>query len=361
MGSTSNAIFAGVGAGLGALSQGLMQQEQQEKEDERIKRSEDLKERELKIREQDAENRAKAAKRQELMDTTTIKHSNLVRDLSLAGDNQELRAQAFSKYHPDKRQYKPNQAARDEIAKRSGREVFAVWDVSYNDTDPVTGEVKVDPTTGKAKQIQSPAGPMIFYTSDEYANWQAKIMNHDLFFAHEAQGLTDQMALDRARKLHEQRAATPLGEAELEVKEATADHKRAQAEKLRADAKAGPVSEKPTGKVTDISGKEVTLTTPEQNRLINDTKSLKEIIPGVTSGEAYRLMEGIKDPKLSAGLTALAQSVVDGKNTEADAVAGIQKKYSVSRTVAKDVLAEQMQGLQDNTPSFFDKLFGKDK
>lgn len=356
MGSTSTALIAGLGAGLGAVSQGLMQKKQDEILAEKQRKADEFRERELSVRERDADIREKAAKRQELMDTTKIKHGSLIRDLSMAGENMDLRAKAFSQYHPDKRQYKPNQAARDKLTEKSGKDVFAVWDVSYNETDPATGEVVVDPETGRAKQIQSPAGPMIFHTSDDFANWQSKIMNPDLFLAYEAQGLSDQMALDRARKLHEQRAATPLGEAELEVKEATADHKRAQAEKLRADAEAGPAKEKPTGMVINKDGKEVSLTTPEQNRLINDTKSLKEKYPGVQSGEAYRIMEGVRNTTENKKLTLIAKKVKSGKITDQQAIEGIMTTYRVSKSIASDMLAEWTVGLKDTSLNWFQKL-----
>ena len=355
MGSSGNALLAGLGAGLTNLSQGLMQQKATEKADQLEKQKQDREERRLKIQEQDAENRRQNAEMKAIMDRTKMKHMNLTRDLSFAGNNMNERAAAFSKYHPDKRQYTVNNAAREELIKRLGKDVFAVWDVTYNETDE-NGELVMDETTGKVKQKSSPAGPMIFHTSDDFANWQAKIMNPDLFLAYESQGLTDKMALDQARKLYEQRMGTEMGKAELVDKQASGDLKTAKAEALRKETKEGPKSDKPTGSVENLSGETVSLTTPEQNRLINDTKSLKEIIPGITSGETYRFMEGMRNPEKQQELAGLAQAVKNEKINKQDAINGIMTDYGMSKNAASAILDEQMAGLEQEKLGLIDRV-----
>ena len=358
MGSTSRAIMAGVGAGLQTLGHGLAEQYKQEQAnlrvDERLAKEDAFKERELTMREDAAALQKAAADRQARFDNYKLSHLNLTRGLAGAGDNVIEQANVISKYFPDQRQYKNNPGLASTMKGADGKQPFMVWDVSYNEENPTTGELVPDPITGGTKQIQSASGPKIFWTEDDYTNFKAKLVNPSVFTAFATQEITTAMAIKRDNAIAEAYAGTEKGGAEIAKTESQTKLNIANAEQADRGAEAG----KKMGSVTGLDGKEIKLTTPEVNQLINDTKSMKDKFPGISSGEVYRIGKAMENPSMSEGLNQTAQRVVRDPSKKQSAVKGIMKVYRVSKSTATDIIDEAMRGVEDDSPSFWDKMFG---
>jgi hypothetical protein len=358
MGSTSTAIMAGVGAGLQQFGSGLAQKYHQDQAnirvDKRLEKEDAFKERELQIKEDEAATRQAAAQRQAKFDNMKLMHLNLTRGLAGAGDNVNEQASVISKYFPDKRQYTNNPALAATQRGVDGKQAYMVWDVNYNREDPATGQLIPNAETGGPEQEPSPSGPKIFWTKDDYTNFKANLINPPVFAAYAAQDLTTQMAIDRDEKLAASYAETAVGRAKI------AKTKSETALNIAKSKIAGKGPDK-TSTVEGLDGSTVELTTPDTNKLINDTKSLKDKIPGITSGEAYRFMQGMRNKSMSAGLNQVAQQVVNKKTPKAKAVNDIMSVYRVTKSTATDILAEAMQGVEDTRPTLWEKFMGRDE
>jgi hypothetical protein len=356
MGSTSRAIFAGVGAGLQTFGAGLAQKYHQDQAniriDERLKTEDAFKKRELDIKEQDANNRKAAAARQARFDNMKLMHLNLTRGLAGAGDNVNEQASVISKYFPDKRQYSNNPSMAATMSGIDGKQPYMVWDVNYNKEDPVTGQLVPNPETGATEQIPSASGPKVFWTKDDYTNFKAKLINPQVFTAFATQDITTDMAIKRDVAVSEAKTKTTAGQAALA---------KTKSETALNIAKAKTVGKGPdkTSTVQGLDGKTVELTTPDTNKLINDTKSLKEKFIGITSGEAYRFMQGMRDPNMARGLQQAAQKVVNKKALRNDVIKDLMIIYRVTKTTATDILSEAMSGVKDTRPTLWEKFMGR--
>jgi hypothetical protein len=356
MGSTKRAIMAGLGAGLQTFASGLAQKYHQDQAniriDERLEKEDAFKERELEIKESEAATRRAAATRQAKFDNIKLMHLNLTRGLQGAGDNVNEQASVISKYFPDQRQYTNNPALAREKIGIDGKPAYMVWDVSYNKEDPATGQLIPNSETGATEQIPSASGPKVFWTKDDYTNFKAKLINSQIFTAFATQDITTDMAIKRDTAVSEAKAKTTAGQAALA---------KTESETALNIAKAKGVGKGPdkTSTVTNIDGEVVQLTTPDTNKLINDTKSLKEKFHGITSGEAYRFMQGMRNPNMAKGLNQYAQRVVNDPTKEAQAVKDIMTVYRVSKSTATDILSEAKMGVKDNTPTLWDKFLGR--
>jgi hypothetical protein len=360
MGKLGRAIAAGVAGGLSELGAGMKRKEEQERVDERLAKEDQFKERQLSIQEKDAALRADQAKTQKFFDNVKMNQIKLTKQLAGSAGNLNIEADAFTKHFKDQRIYK------NDPARAEAEGAFAVFQISFLDQDPITGEVKVDPLTGLPTEIRSsrPAGrERIFKTKGDYQAFRATVSNPEIAAATALQNLTAKQALENQEKMLDMLEGTDKGKREAAATKASTDLDVAKAERLRAEVESGVFSKdkKAVGSVMGLDGKDVKLSTPEVNQLINDTKSMKDKYPGINSGEAYRLSEAMESPARVHGLQALAQLVVDEKEDKQKAIAQLQSSYRLTKQTATDLLAEQMLGLTSKKPGFFDNWIGRNK
>jgi hypothetical protein len=374
MGKTSRAIMAGVGAGLTTFGQGMARKIEQdaanERVDARLEKEDAFKERQLKLREDEAGLRMEALKRQATFDKAKLGHAKLVQDVSAAGDNVDMQADAFSKFFPDKRNYSNNPNAAFMMGEKEGREVFAVWDVSFNEEDPTTGEMVPDPQTGNTKQVRSKNGQMIFRTQDEFISWKSKLMNPDLYLAYSAQDITTQMAIKQDTALADARAKTQAGKAVIsktEAEAALATERASLAKRTDPNIRAGAVDRQKSTMQNlpgHPDGKSTKLTTKEMEQRKDDAKSWKEKIEGITAQEVRYIEQGRE--MFPGWVDKVGQLVVDQGSSKEEVNAAaktIESKYKVSPTTAKGMLRIAMQDKESNEPGFFgslvESMFGK--
>jgi hypothetical protein len=360
MGKLGRAIAAGVAGGLTELGAGMQRKKDEERVDERLAKEDQFKERQLSIQEKDAALRADAAKTQKFFDNVKMNQVKLSQKLAGSGGNLTIEAAAFTQHFKDNRIYKNNPRRAEEEG------AFAVFDISFLDQDPITGEVKVDSLTGLPTEIRAsrPAGKeRIFKTKEDYQSFRATTANPEMAAALALQNLTAKQSLEQQEKMTDMLAESKQGKSALELEAKQADLASAKADKLRAEVTSGVFSKdkKAVGSVMGLDGKDVKLSTPEVNQLINDTKSMKDKYPGINSGEAYRLSEAMESPARVRGLQILAQRVTNKQTPKQEAIAELQASYRLTKQTAIDLLAEQMQGLEDNTPGFFDNWIGRNK
>ena len=354
MGKLGRAIAAGVAGGLTELGAGMRRKEEQERVDERLAKEDQFKERQLSIQEKDASLRADAAETQKFFDNVKMNHLKLTKQLAGSAGNLNVDAAAFTKYFKDNRIYKNNPARAEEEG------AFAVMDISFLDQDPITGEVKVDPTTGLPTEIRAsrPAGrERIFKTEGDYQAFRTLTSNPEIATAMALQKLTAKEALAQQEKMLDMLEGTAKVKREAAATEAKtkADEELA---KLRGrtdpNLRAGTSAKDKTGFVTSITGKDIPITSATQQRLTNDNKAMQKKFDGVTTGETYRIGEVIKNATLHRALGITAQMVLDGDNvdgkklTRERAIQGIMVKYKLSKGTAGMVFDEYSDGLEES-------------
>lgn len=364
MGKTSRAILGGVGAGLMQFGQSYAQKIARDDEAARLagrmEKEDAFKERELTIREKEADLRIKAQERQALFDEAKLRHGSLIRDLNDAGENKDLIGQAYSKNLPDDKQWHYNDGA----TKSKG--AYAVFNIGYRVTDPATGEFVIDESTGLPMERVSPlnGGQKVFQTIEEYTDWKSDVINPLFGLSLLNQKKTADQRYDDSVRMHEYTTGTRKGQLAEEKTEAEIELLKERAALAKRSPQAAKAGQLPTGTVMGLDGKEVELTTSEQNRLINDTKSLKELFPGIVSGEVYRFARAMENPKLSRGLANTAEAVVretdiDGKPmTKERAAQGLAELYGVKVSVAAEILAESMRHVGKDERPWWKRVLG---
>jgi hypothetical protein len=364
MSRLGRAVAAGV-AGFGSryLSD-LDKQKEQERVDERLAKEDAFKERQLEIQESDLEIRRAAAERQEFFDNTKKKHLEFSQQMAAAMGNKKQEMKIMSNLFPDKKQYEYDEhATNNMVHPETGKKPYAVINMSFLDQDPVTNEVRMDPDTGAPKKIytKAPTDKMVFWDKADYYNRLATNASPDIFTATAAADYNRSANNEAAIKRVNDIADTVTGQSQLAKEAADTDLAVAKAEKLRAEVKSGVYSKnkKAVGSVMGLDGNDVKLSTPEVNQLINDTKSMKEKYPGINSGEAYRLSEAMESPARVRGLQTLAQQVVNEETPKSQAISELQTAYRLTKQTATDLLNEQIQGVENNAPSWFDNWWNR--
>jgi hypothetical protein len=284
----------------------------------------------------------------------------LTKQLAGSAGNLNIEADAFTKHFKDQRIYKNDPARAEEEG------AFAVFQISFLDQDPITGEVKVDPLTGLPTEIRSsrPAGrERVFKTKEDYQAFRATVSNPEIAAATALQNLTAKQALENQEKMLDMLEGTDKGKREAAATKAQTDLDIAKAEKLRAEVESGVFSKdkKAVGSVMGLDGNDVKLSTPEVNQLINDTKSMKEKYPGINSGEAYRISQAMESPARAQGLNTMAQEVVNNPKRKNEAINDLMVEWRLSKSTATDILAEAVTGVEDTNPRWYEHFTGRDE
>jgi hypothetical protein len=367
MAKLGRAIAAGVQSGLTTLGAGLAQEAEQERVDKRLAKEDQFKERQLNIAETDANLRKEAAERQKFFDNTKIKHAKLVQGLQGAGSNRDMQADAITKFFPDKRIYRFNQRRATE------EDAWGVMDISFLDKDKVTGEVTLDPLTGLPTEIQTkaPTNEIIFKTEGAYEKFKSGIVSPDLYLAYATENISTEMAIRKANAFADAATKTEVGTAELAKTKAQTGKLKAEEAKLRAEILAGVGADgkkKTVGSVINLDGSEKKLSTAEVNQLINDTKSLRSLYEGTTSGEAWRISKAFEDSNRMRGLQLTAQKIQnadDQEESKQKAINSLMVKWRLKKTIAAAIIEEALVGVERDVPGFIEivsnKFLGADK
>jgi hypothetical protein len=321
MGKIGKALLGGLGAGLTSLGQTMALENQQEREDARLKTLDEFKERELSAREAESklnQQRMEIANKQQqslfnLKRYTQIMATSKMDPEQMARANTDLINNGMvyknNSIEASKFQEKKNATGAVEFAKP-----YVVWDVGTYNTDendePITG------ADGKPEYIphQTGNGKMIFWDRDEFVNYITKSANADEFSKYNFIKVTaaDQRNIDSAN-------IASKAAAKSQTKTGTLKDVKLQAEidKLDREKKVGPKgtpSQQPVTSIKKLDGTQRKLTTAESQSMKALAERLSKKFPSSLIDEevAGKVMEVRNDSDIRTEFAKFAIQAVKG-------------------------------------------------
>ena len=376
MAKIGRAIAAGVGAGLTQLAGSMQQGLDQERADKRLAKEDAFRDRQLKVQEENLAMAREQADRAKRDDRTKMLHGRMVSQL--AGQNDPRKVLEIisgnSNGNVDPTNFSFNDAARSEKENLNpdGSPAYAVADISYNETDPVTGEILPDPVTGGPKQRRvddKRLSRKVWRTKAEFEEFKASRVNPEKWMADSyAEWTSDkkyrqaaeaaefnrkQMLLDEKAKLQTETGKAGLAKTKSETAENVAN-----AEKLRADA----VTKQETKLADDtvlknFDGSELRYNRNAITLKRDELETMQDSFPGMDLQEKVNYEQGM--PKIQKEVKVIVMDVVrnaDDKGAKADAIEWIRNTLRVKRSVAEGILQDEMKGVESDEPSWWQKL-----
>ena len=365
MGKTLRAIGAGVGAGLTQLAGSMQQNLDNERADKRLEKEDAFKDRQLKVQEDNLAMAREQADRAKRDDRTKMLHSKMVAELAGKDDPREVLRiiSGNNNGNLDPTNFTFNDPARSEKDNLNpdGTPAYAVMDISYNKTDPETGEILRDPVTGGPEQRRvddKRVSRKVFKTRAEFEEFKYSRINPEKWLADsyadwtsdkkykQAADLAEfnrkQAALDDQAKLQTESGKAGLAKTKSETAENIAN-----AEKLRADAgtakQLGAASTQPTDSVMDLDGKIIKLTTAESNSMNKTADKLVEVFPGISPEDAWRVDKGLSNTTYRTFVDKSAAIVAEDPKKRNEAIKAIAKRFRVKNDVAAGLLDQGLK------------------
>ena len=383
MGKTLRAIGAGVGAGLTQLAGSMQQNLDNERADKRLEKEDAFKDRQLKVQEDNLAMAREQADRAKRDDRTKMLHSKMVAELAGQDDPREVLRiiSGNNNGNLDPTNFTFNDPARSEKDNLNpdGTPAYAVMDISYNKTDPETGEILRDPVTGGPEQRRvddKRVSRKVFKTRAEFEEFKYSRINPEKWLADSYADWTSDKKYKQAADLAEfnrKQAAlddvsynqTETGRVKTaEIRSKTAEN-IAQAAKLRADAKdvkdKGAASTQPTDSVMDLDGKIIKLTTAESNGMNKAADKLAENFPGISPEDAWRVDKGLSNTTYRTFVDKTAAVVAEDPKKRNEAIKAIAKRFRVKNDVAAGLLDQGLKYVDEpDKLSLWQRMFGND-
>jgi len=383
MGKTLRAIGAGVGAGLTQLAGSMQQELDNERADKRLAKEDAFRDRQLKVQEENLAMAREQADRAKRDDRTKMLHSKMVAELAGQDDPRKVLEiiSGNNNGNLDPTNFTFNDPARSEKENLNpdGSPAYAVMDISYNKTDPETGEILRDPVTGGPEQRRvddKRVSRKVFKTRAEFEEFKYSRINPEKWLADSYADWTSDKKYKQAADLAEfnrKQAAlddvsynqTETGRVKTaEIRSKTAEN-IAQAAKLRADAKdvkdKGAASTQPTDSVMDLDGKIIKLTTAESNGMNKAADKLAENFPGISPEDAWRVDKGLSNTTYRTFVDKTAAVVAEDPKKRNEAIKAIAKRFRVKNDVAAGLLDQGLKYVDEpDKPSLWQRMFGND-
>ena len=380
MGKTMRAIGAGVGAGLTSIAGSMQQELDDERADKRLAKEDAFRDRQLKMQEESLNIAKDQAARTKRDDRTKMLHSKMVTSLAGKKDPREILSilSGNSNGNLDPTNFTFNDAARSEKGNLNpdGTPAYAVADISYNTTDPETGEILKDPVTGEPMQRRvddKAVNRIVWKTQDEFEQFKYSRINPEKWLADTYADWTSDKKYKQAEELaeHNRKQAalndqaklrTESGKAGLAATKASTDKDVASAEKLRAESKdvknKGAASTQPTDSVMGLDGKTVKLTTAEANGMNKAADKLAESIPSITPEDAYRVDKGLSTDLYRTFVDKAASAVDKDPKKRNEAIKSIAKRFRVKNDTAAGVLDQALKYVdKEDKPGLWKRWF----
>jgi hypothetical protein len=251
MGKLGKALLTGVGVGLSTLAQGMQLEMQQEREDKRLAKLDDFKERDLTIREEESKinkQRLDIANRQAL---AKYNHGRYVQLAASSEYDPAVMDKANTDLINNGLVYRNNTIEASKLQMKSAKDgrfemvkPYAVWDIGTYNTDKKTGEPITD-DNGNPEYIphKTGNGRQIFWTRDEFITSIDRSANADEFskYAFVEMNAEKQRGIDAANVKSKAAAefATKKGQTDEALSRQKISESKAREAKLRAEAKSG--------------------------------------------------------------------------------------------------------------------------
>ena len=374
MGKTMRAIGAGVGAGLTSIAGSMQQELDDERVDKRLAKEDAFRDRQLKMQEESLNIAKEQAARTKRDDRTKMLHSKMVTSLAGKKDPREILSilSGNSNGNLDPTNFTFNDAARSEKGNLNpdGTPAYAVADISYNTTDPETGEILKDPVTGGPMQRRvddKAINRIVWKTQDEFEQFKYSRINPEKWLADTYAEWTSDKKYKQAEELAEhnrkQRVLddesynkTETGRAKLAKTRSETAENTANATKLRTDA--GAASTQQTDSVMGLDGKTVKLTTAEANGMNKAADKLAESIPSITPEDAYRVDKGLSTDLYRTFVDKAASAVDKDPKKRNEAIKSIAKRFRVKNDTAAGVLDQALKYVdKEDKPGLWERWF----
>ena len=374
MGKTMRAIGAGVGAGLTSIAGSMQQELDDERADKRLAKEDAFRDRQLKMQEESLNIAKEQAARTKRDDRTKMLHSKMVTSLAGKKDPREILhiLSGNSNGNLDPTNFTFNDAARSEKGNLNpdGTSAYAVADISYNTTDPETGEILKDPVTGGPMQRRvddKAINRIVWKTQDEFEQFKYSRINPEKWLADTYAEWTSDKKYKQAEELAEhnrkQRVLddesynkTETGRAKLAKTRSETAENTANATKLRTDA--GAASTQQTDSVMGLDGKTVKLTTAEANGMNKAADKLAESIPSITPEDAYRVDKGLSTDLYRTFVDKAASAVDKDPKKRNEAIKSIAKRFRVKNDTAAGVLDQALKYVdKEDKPGLWERWF----
>jgi len=376
MGKTMRAIGAGVGAGLTSIAGSMQQELDDERVDKRLAKEDAFRDRQLKMQEESLNIAKEQAARTKRDDRTKMLHSKMVTSLAGKKDPREILSilSGNSNGNLDPTNFTFNDAARSEKGNLNpdGTPAYAVADISYNTTDPETGEILKDPVTGGPMQRRvddKAINRIVWKTQDEFEQFKYSRINPEKWLADTYAEWTSDKKYKQAEELAEhnrkQRVLddesynkTETGRAKLAKTRSETAENVANAEKLRAES----VTKQETKLADDtvlknFDGSELRYNRNAITLKRDELETMQDSFPGMDLQEKVNYEQGM--PKIQKEVKVIVMDVVrnaDDKGAKADAIEWIRNTLRVKRSVAEGILQDEMKGVESDEPSWWQKL-----
>lgn len=357
MASTLKRLGRGLAAGLVSVGGSIEKMEEQKRQDKLRQEQEAREEKRFQAQRRDAEIRNEQLRIQNQMNQTKLNHEAMVNAARISEFDPEVMADALTKNIPDGRAYIFNPAE-----SVGGKIVMDVGTLATNPDGTLQqgsdGKPIFQPGPGRFNK-------KVWNNKADFVSDMSKRMNPQSMFAQQILEMDGKKARQQMEIAEEAARKRDEASGKKEKTVAEADLARARAERLRAETEDPARFRQQTaaGEKVDtiigIGGEENKLTSQAVNRLRESTKSLRDRFPGITAEETFRLDQVRQNAELRNTIRQAAQAVVDEVEgvTEKAVVDSLMTDFKISRPVAQEILREEMEGLESQKPSFFERMF----